>query len=368
MLQEIDMATHRPSVSKLLVMGDYGGGKTHFIGTLPKPVLHYSFDKGYDTVAMMPGIKVVSVQEDDRRRPKAWIEFNEHFRKFTGGKLLYKWPDGRLEAYKSSALDSLTFLSAFCLNHYQFMGSNVDKKATYTQYQQLLENMGDVISASRRCVEVVCCTALVKVDKDELTGEVLALPNMTGSIRDVLGAHFDAVFYVYVDKTPQGKEVFKMKTVGGYREKAKIRLPADIKIAIAPTIEDPNFETLIGKINARIESVYGNLPQPPKEAPQAAPALLGPKPAFLVPVAAPKPAVAAPAAKPAAPKLVGARPTATPAAAAPKPAAPAPAPVPAAAPQPVKASPQPVPALVPKPTATKSGYKPPKVKIKPRER
>lgn len=298
MLQEIDMTTHRPSLRKVLLLGSYGAGKTHFIGTAPKPCAVFSFDRGYDTIAMTPGVKVISILEDDRQFPKAWQQFRLRWQQFIKGEQ-YTWPDGRKEPYKTVALDSLTFLSEICMNHYQYMGQNVDKKATFTQYQQILENMTDIVNDAKRLANHVICTALIKIEKDELSGETLSLPAMIGSIRDNIGAQFDAVFYMYTDKTPQGVEVFRMKTVGGYREKAKLRLPANIRSVMAPTITDPNFMTILKMIEERVESVYGEqLTIPPVEsAPVEQPAASAPAPKA-APLPAQAPARVAPSAPP----------------------------------------------------------------------
>lgn len=273
MIQEIDMATHKPSLRKVLALGTYGSGKTHFIGTFPRPVLVFSFDKGYDTIAMQPGIKVVSVLEEDRQRPQAWEQFRRRWAQFLKSREEYVWPDGRKEPYQTFAIDGGTFLSDLCMNHYQYLGSNVDKKATFTQYQQILENIADIVNDGKRAAEYFVFTALIRLDKDELSGEILSLPALLGSIRDNIGAQFDAVFYLYTDRTPKGEEVYRMKTVGGYREKAKIRLPADIRQVVQPTIDNPNFGQILRMVSERIESVYGTLTPPPVTAmptPQAA--------------------------------------------------------------------------------------------------
>lgn len=263
MLEELDMSTHRPKMRKILLLGGYGSGKTHFIGTAPKPALVYSFDKGYDTVAMTPGIRVVSVLEASRQKPEGWTDFRRRWQQTLKGES-YTWPDGRTERYQTIALDGLGFLGDMCMNYYQYMGQNVDKKATYTQYQQILENVSDIVNDALRIAEFVICTTLIKVEKDELTGEVLSLPAMTGSIRDSIGAKFDAVFYMYADKKPNGDEVFSAKTVGGYREKAKIRLPSDIRSVVAPTLVDPDLGEILRLVATRISEVYGDRPMPPE--------------------------------------------------------------------------------------------------------
>lgn len=267
MIEEINMSTYRPRMRMILGIGDSGTGKTHFIGTMPKPILVFSFDQGFDTIAMKDGIKVISIQEKDRKSPKAWTDFKTRFKQWEGGEM-FTWADGRQEKYRSVALDGVgPFLSEYCLNHYQYLGSNIDKKATFTQYQQILENMGDVFNDCKRLAEYVVVTALTKIDKDELSGEIMTLPNLTGSIKDQLAAKFDAVFFFYLDRKPDGREVYAIKTVAGYREKGKIRLPSEIKSAVAPTVENPSFEGLLGMVDAKITSVYGNAPTPPAKDP-----------------------------------------------------------------------------------------------------
>lgn len=289
MIEEIEMSTHRPQMRKILLLGGYGSGKTHFIGTAPKPVLLYSFDKGFDTVAMTPGVRVVSVLEGNRQKPDGWQDFRKRWQQTLKGEL-YTWPDGRQEAYQTIALDGIGFLGEMCMNYYQYMGQNVDKKATYTQYQQILENVSDIINDALRLVEYVICTTLIKVEKDELTGEVLSLPAMPGSIRDGIGAKFDAVFYMYADKKPNGEEVFSAKTVGGYREKAKIRLPSDIRSVIAPTLTNPNLQEILQLVETKIETVYGDRPKPPTQT-VAMPKLSAPVAAQTAPSPAARPTV-----------------------------------------------------------------------------
>ena len=71
---------------------------------------------------------------------------------------------------------------------------------------------------------------------------------MIGSIRNEVGAWFDAVFYMEVDKLPTGERQFKMLTVGGRRHKAKIRVPSSIASKILAS-EEQSFTKLQEKID-----------------------------------------------------------------------------------------------------------------------
>ena len=256
MLQEIDMATYIPKTKTILAIGESGAGKTRLCGTAKKPVMLFSFDKGYDTVALTPGVKVVSILEEDRRRPVAWREFKMRFDKWLLGEE-YTWPDGRKEQYRTGALDSLTFLSQYCLNHFQGVNNNIDKKATYTEYQQILDNMEDILGKIKRTTEYMVCTALLRTDKDELTGQVMMQPNVIGSLRDKLAAHFDAVFLLAAIPQLQGQPKYIMKTAPDMRVNSKFRLPAAIKDVTKPS-EEPNIDKLLTRIENRAQEQSTN--------------------------------------------------------------------------------------------------------------
>jgi len=45
-MEELMLAQVKPDLKKVLLIGMEGSGKTHFIGTMPKPIYIFSFDKG----------------------------------------------------------------------------------------------------------------------------------------------------------------------------------------------------------------------------------------------------------------------------------------------------------------------------------
>lgn len=245
---ELNLATVKPDVRKLLLIGNPGVGKTNFLKTMPKPVYVFSFDKGYLTLAGEEGIQVGLCMDEDRYRPNAYAEFSQKFQKLCQGEK-YKWPDGREEAYQTIALDNVSFLSTLIFDHQQKVNNNIDKPGGFLVYGQVRSKLQDILNKSVNIANYVVCTALLEADKDDVTGEIFFVPSVVGSIKHEMGAWFDAVFFMTVDKDPQGKKQYKLITVGERRQQAKIRLPSSIANAIS-AVEVPDFKLLMDKIAA----------------------------------------------------------------------------------------------------------------------
>ena len=246
-MQEIDLKSLKPDLRKILLIGKEGTGKTNFIKTMPKPIYLFSFDKGYLTLAGEDGIKVGLCMDEDRYRPKAYVEFKKKFDALKAGEM-YKGADGKEVPYQTIALDNISFLSTSLFDYLQAINNNIDKPGGFTVYGLLKSKMQDIINQSILLANYVVCTALVQTDKDDVTGEIFFNPDMVGSIRDEVGAWFDAVFYTEVDKKPTtGEKQYKLITVGERRQRAKIRVPSSIAKRIS-AVEVPDFKLLINKI------------------------------------------------------------------------------------------------------------------------
>jgi len=247
-MQELDLHDVKPDIKKILLIGPEGSGKTHFIGTMPRPVYVFSMDKGYLTLAGEPGITVGLCMDEDRYKPHAYADFKKKFDELKTG-LMYKWPDGRTEKYKTIAIDSVSFLSTFLFDHEQKINNTIDKPGGFPVYASVKSKMQDVVNQSVLLAAYVVCTALIESTKDDITGEIFFVPSMVGSMKNEIGAWFDAVFYMSVDKNPvTGAKVYKMLTVGDRRQKAKVRVPSSLANVIA-AVEKPDFAELLAKIN-----------------------------------------------------------------------------------------------------------------------
>jgi len=247
---EMDMRDVKPDVRKILLIGPEGVGKTNFIKTMPKPIYVFSFDKGYSTIAGEEGIKVGLCMDADRYRPKAYLDFKKKFEALQAGEK-YKWPDGKEEAYQTIALDNVTFLATSLYDYQQAVASNIDKPGGYAVYGLVKSKMQDLVNKCVVIANYVVCTALIDTNKDDITGEVFFTPSVVGSMKNEIGAWFDAVFYMAIDKKTNGEKHFKLITVGERRHKAKIRLPSTIGNAIS-AVEVPDFKLLMEKINQAV--------------------------------------------------------------------------------------------------------------------
>lgn len=251
-METLDLAVVAPRIHSVLSLGMEGAGKTHFIGTFPKPILLYSFDGGYRTLAGMPGIRAKVFLDPDRRAPKAAAQFEVEFRAFLDGKEpLYKWADGKEEPFKTLAIDPLSFWSMAEQQRIQFVNHTVDKKFTWDEYEVLKKRAIDLLNLGKRFVEerdgYFVATCHVTDKKDEYSGQLFFLPDMAGSIKESLGGHFDAVVYLKAEKKPGGEKDYQMHTVGDRSERARLRLPSSLE-GVVKAIDVPDFAAITARL------------------------------------------------------------------------------------------------------------------------
>lgn len=247
-MQELSTKDIKPDLKKILVIGHEGVGKTNFIKTMPRPIYIFSFDKGYQTLAGEDKITIGVCMDSDRHKPTAYADFTLKFEALVKGEK-YKNPDGSEEPYKTIAIDSISFLSTFLFDHLQRLNNNIDKPGGYAVYGAVKSKLQDILNRAVMATEYVVFTALLDTDKDEDTGQLFFVPTVVGSIKTEIGAWFDAVFYMTVDKNPTtGAKVYSMLTVGDSRQKAKLRLPSNLAKLVGVR-EEPDFAALMKKIN-----------------------------------------------------------------------------------------------------------------------
>jgi AAA domain len=254
-MQEFNMEDYVPGVKKILLIGTEGTGKTRFIKSLPKPICVCSFDKGIATLAGESGITSFVFMDEDRYHPKAWAEFKQFYSKLKSGQIKHKHKDGREEAFKSFAIDSITSLSKFIIDHCNYVNGTIDAKVVgFTPYTQTKSALQDVVTSGVLVAEHFLCTALIEAEKDEITGQLFFRPSTEGKFREEAGQWFDVVGYMNAETNALTKQPrFTMDLLGDKSKRAKIRLPSlgDGSLLL---IEDPSYDKLV-KLAATHKSV-----------------------------------------------------------------------------------------------------------------
>lgn len=237
--KSLSTASYLNTFKKVLLIGDSGTGKTHILGTFPKPIFIADFDGGLETLVGEEGIVYERYEG-----VQGWKEFRKE---------LDKWClQGPQYGCTTFAVDSLTLMAdavfEFVLN-----------KAGRAQAQ--IADWGEAITTVRKvlsdlAVRMQCHTAMtahVQVEKDETLGSLVWQPLIYGKeLPGKVPAYFSEVYYTNVTtKTEGGKQVvqYRMQVVPDGRFKfVKSRMNKDAKVF--EQFEEPDFSKLINKAQA----------------------------------------------------------------------------------------------------------------------
>lgn len=193
------------------VYGPGGSGKTRFCATFPKPyfIVTERIPRGLEVAARdIPYVKVETFED-------LLLVFNQ----IEAGK--------RAVGCESICLDSLSDITPLVCDY-------VLRKAG--KPRMALQEWGFAVDHLRSLIRTftatlsdrfyVCLTALATVQKDDLTGEILGLPETIGRFAQVVPAMFDLALYseqtvVFDPVSKQSKPTWLLHSVSHGRFKAK---------------------------------------------------------------------------------------------------------------------------------------------------
>ena len=185
---------------KVLVLGDYGTGKSYFARSFPEPIFLLDFDRG--AVGYL-GRKVFVPDYFHQDVPVA--QLFALLEKDLDLLIANQHPEG---TFSTIVLDSLTTLTKSAMDlalakrpippdqppvwnvHYPIVKVYVDK---------LLDRL-------RRFSGYVVAIGHVEYQRDDVTGEILALPALTGKLQGYVPAIFDEVYFAEVTQTRDGRQ------------------------------------------------------------------------------------------------------------------------------------------------------------------
>lgn len=220
---------------RVLVYGPMGAGKTRFAASFPKPVFidtdkggltlrkaHVPFIPCYESKGLLKRVFSIIDAALTRTGP------------FAKG--------GEFGDRETIVLDSASVFSNSSL--VDLIGQTgkdpLSTKASFDEYGRILNAQIELGKRFKRLSGAfnVVVTALVDVNKDEMTGAMYGGPLLVGQYRQLIGADFDEVYYM---TTEGNKDALKHVL---YSAKTSI-YDAKTRLSIPYRIEDPNASKII---------------------------------------------------------------------------------------------------------------------------
>ena len=238
---QIVKASERPRFGRVLIQGEPGSGKTHFVGTMPKPILYIEADPhGGDTLIGVDGIDIVELTS------YGMMQQVEAY--------LYQ----HILEYQSVAIDSITSVQRYLVDEVaksrydKLAGKGTENADTYAPdpkgWQEILSRLRRLMLDLNKYPIHLCYTALTQMDANPLNPMQRRLyPLLQGQIQGLIGGLISDFGMAYIQQPvnpPPGGYIpkpadYKISFVGSDKFPAKSRTKAGL------ILSDPHFDNLI---------------------------------------------------------------------------------------------------------------------------
>lgn len=231
---ELDQPHATPAFNRILLMGDSGTGKTHFIGTMPSPFI-CDFDRGTSTLRGKK-VKVLPFAMTE------WKDFKAE---------VLAWRGGPQYDCATFCVDSLTMAADAAMTHVLKKNNREAGQPTIADWGEAIREVKDVLGYITTLPCHVVVTAHQELVKDELLGDLQYRPLIFGKdLPARLGIWFDDVFKTVVQTSiTGGKQVsaYRLQVKPDMRNQMiKSRMNTDGKIF--DMYEDPDYVGLTKKL------------------------------------------------------------------------------------------------------------------------
>lgn len=223
------ISAYRPT--RFMFVGNPTAGKTHLACTFPAPFV-MDFDDGAKRVGKkLPfDYETFDVMNDSQAATRTVVRLRELIALKTAGKM----------PYKTGILDSLTTWSQAQMDAILTANGRKDGKAQIQDYGALADDMRSLFGMCVRAFENVILIAHEDIEKDELTGAIIASPLCLGKkfVKHLPG-YVDEMWFCE-SKALAGKRVFTIKTLPDSRHPF-------LRTAISnmpQVLEDPSYEKI----------------------------------------------------------------------------------------------------------------------------
>lgn len=225
------------SFPRVLLYGASGTGKTHFLGTCPRPYI-MDFDNGIETLLGREGLEF----QHELFEPLAldtWDRFNKKLRDFE---------TGRVKGIDTLAIDSLSALCD-CIEAKVLRTNNRDilhkEQQDWGQEISTIEQVMYRLNQASKFYHVIV-TSHEQVKEDLVRGETFVVPIVSGQKMPFeLPKFFTEVYRIYTDRTREKLPSYHLLTCADRRYSAKSRLGG------LEAIEVPDYRVLLGKYRVK---------------------------------------------------------------------------------------------------------------------
>jgi hypothetical protein len=192
---------------RILLYGDSGAGKTHFIGTCPDPFV-IDIDRGGRTLRKL---KIPFILIERKATYRVFERIMEVIQAVKGKNP----PFDKIDPPRQTlAIDSVTALADCLLADHMLHPSNPktppsdpDKiKASWENYGVVQNRLKTIIKFCQDIGLNLVCTAGTKLEKDEVLGTFVGKPNIVGGYRDLIHYDFDEVYFLDNQVSKDSKE------------------------------------------------------------------------------------------------------------------------------------------------------------------
>lgn len=230
---------------KILVCGSAGTGKTCFAAGMPYPILYLDFDGKVDSAHAwyeQDKARLDNIDVRDMSKKLANVDPIQEMKMIIDKELIPFQNGGG--AFKTLVVDSITTFSSACLHHIVKTNPGIKRLSSAQGMQPCQQDFGILKREFMKLIPGLLSLPLnvimlghVKVDKNDLTGEILRIPMMDGSFGQELPIYFKEVYRSYMK---DGKAFAQTKS-DSYYEFCRSQIPR------IPNPVELKFESLVRK-------------------------------------------------------------------------------------------------------------------------